>query len=135
MAVITACGGSGSHTAAVARSRALGKEASGRSVQEADRWTCGIGVAHGQWGGAARAERSFAGARKKEGGRKNAPTSGVSALVKEGGGTATRGRNAGADRWGELGRRRELGGAMRHWRGRVREWAVHAPLGLGGLLG
>ena len=52
-AVITACGGSGSRSAAVARSRALGKEASGRSVREADRWTCGIGVAHGQRGSGA----------------------------------------------------------------------------------
>ena len=91
-------------------------------------------VAHGQWGsGAGGAELRWC---EEEGrGRKNAPTSGVPASVREGGGTVTRGRYGGADRWGELGRRREVGSAMRRWRGGVREWAVRAPLGLGGLLG
>ena len=68
------------------------------------------------------------------GGRRGAPTSGVQASVREGGGTATRGRYGGTDRWGELGRRREVGSATRRWRGGVRERAVRAPLGLGGLL-
>jgi len=69
------------------------------------------------------------------GGGRGAPTSGVPASVREGGGTATRGRYGGADRWGELGRRREVGSATRRWRGGVRERAVRAPLGLSGLLG
>jgi len=56
------------------------------------------------------------------------------AQEREGGGTATRGRYGGADRWGELGRRREVGSMTRRWRGGVRERAVRAPLGLGGLL-